>query len=321
MSWFRKKTSESVLIESSEERKVEEIHDKTVEKSLHFGVLHIEEKIEQLMQEEVEVSKYMDDISHTYSQIGSINAMITDINENFKEFNSYAYQIHEIIERSDSVIQKTETNVLDLNGNIHNTNEQLDTITQVFSRLEKDFDNISKMSNGITGIASQTNLLALNASIEAARAGEAGRGFAVVAEQIRELSTSTKKLVDGIDSSIHALFESINDVNAEIQASKNSSFTNLEKVNDLQNNIRQVNDCTEEVKNFSNQIIAGIDKTSARINGAAEGVDSISDVVDSFGHKIENLDAKISKKSSIICSVIDFLQQMENMLAEMVNKK
>jgi methyl-accepting chemotaxis protein len=72
------------------------------------------------------------------------------------------------------------------------------------------------------------------------------------------------------------------------------------------------------VKDFSKQIVDGIDETSARMNGAAEGMGSVSDVVVSFGEKIDNLNVKMSKKSSIICSVIDFLQQMENMLAELV---
>ena len=72
------------------------------------------------------------------------------------------------------------------------------SMEKVFTALENNFDHIREMSNGITGIANRTNLLALNASIEAARAGEAGRGFSVVADQIRELSSSTKKLVDEI---------------------------------------------------------------------------------------------------------------------------
>ncbi len=316
MSWFKRNKTDERMTEGG--AAAVETADKTVEKSLQFGVLHIEEKIEQLMQEEVEVSKYMDDISGTFSQIGSINTMIADINEDFKDFNSYANQIHEIIQRSDAVIEQTETNVEELTENIHSTNEQMDSINLVFKRLEKDFENIQNMSNGITGIASQTNLLALNASIEAARAGDAGRGFAVVAEQIRELSSSTKQLVDGINGSIQALFVSINDVNEELSASQTASLTNLEKAGAVQNNIKQVSDCTGEVKNFSNYIIEGIDKTSSRINGAAKGVGSISDVVDSFGEKLEILDAKISKKSSIVCSVIDFLQQMENMLAKLV---
>lgn len=292
--------------------------DKTMEKSIQFGVRHIEEKIELLMQEEVEVSNYLDDVAQTYSQITNISEMTTNINDDFKNFSSYANQINAVIDSSDAMIKQTETNVTQLAENILHTNEQLDTIANVFQQLEKDFANIKNMSNGINGIAMQSNLLAFNASIEAERAGEAGRAFAVVAQQMRVLSTSTKELVDGIDDSVKALFKSIKDVNVEIQASKSTSVTNLQKVNAVKNNIEQVNECTDEVKNFSKQIIKGIDATSERINGAAEGFGAISQVVDSFGEKIENLNVKMSKKSSIICSVIDFLQQMENMLTELV---
>jgi len=319
LSWFKKNITDKSLIDDSKEDMIRYIKtDKTMEKSIQFGVLHIEEKIEQLMVEEVEVSKYMEDITNTYSQIANINVMITNVNSDFKNFNSYANHINEIIDHSDVVIAETETNVGALSDNIQGTNKQLDSIVQVFQHLENDFSNIKNMSNGITGIASRTNLLSLNASIEAARAGEAGRGFSVVAEQIRELSASTKKLVNGIDESIQALLESINNVKDEIQISISTSSANLQKVNDVENNIKQVNECTEEVKNFSKQIIEGIDATSSKINGAAEGVDSISEVVDSFGKKIDNLNVKMSKKSSIICSIIDFLQQIENMLVELV---
>ncbi len=292
--------------------------DKTMEKSIQFGVKHIEEKIELLMQEEVEVSNYMDDVAHTYSQITNISEMTTNINDDFKNFSSYANQINDVIDSSDVVISQTEINVTELADNILYTNQQLDTIAEVFQQLERDFSNIKNMSNGINGIAMQSNLLAFNASIEAERAGEAGRAFAVVAQQMRILSTSTKEMVDGIDDSVKALFKSIKDVNSEIQASKSTSVTNLQKVNDVKKNIEQVNECTDEVKNFSKQIIKDIDTTSDRINGAAEGFGAISAVVDSFGEKIENLNEKMSKKSSIICSVIDFLQQMENMLIELV---
>ncbi len=295
--------------------------DKQLEKSLQFGVLHIEEKIEQLMQEEAEVTKYMEDITDTYEQIASINEKINEINDDFKKFGSYANEINEIIDRSNGVIESTTQNANGLTDNIRGTNQQLEAIAEVFQRLEHDFFNIQNLSNSITGIASQTNLLALNASIEAARAGEAGKGFAVIAEQIRLLSKSTKDLVDGIDDSIYTLFQGISDVHNEIEASKASSLSNLKKVDEVRENITQVSACTEEIKNFSRQIITDIDATSIRMNGAAQGTGAISDVVDSFGVKIENLNVKMSRKSRIICSVIDFLQQMENMLADMVKDK
>ncbi|MDF2512554.1 MAG: chemotaxis protein, partial [Herbinix sp.] len=323
MGWFSKRKKEAfaleeVLITDQEVAATELTPDKSMEKSLQFGVLHIEDKIEQLMEEEVEVSNYLDDIKNTYSQIANINEMILSINNDFKNFNSHANHINEIINHSDTVIDQTTKNVEAMAEDIQNTNVQLDSVVKVFHNLERDFANIQELSHGITGIASKTNLLALNASIEAAHAGDAGKGFLVIASQIRELANSTKKLVDGIEESTDALLVSINDVNKEIQASIVTSSENLQKVNDVQNNIKQVNNCTEEVKDFSKQIIQGIDRTSSRINDTAQGMGSVSEVVDSFGEKIDNLNAKINKKSRIICSVIDFLQQMENMLAELI---
>ncbi|WKY46512.1 methyl-accepting chemotaxis protein [Eubacteriaceae bacterium ES3] len=284
--------------------------------SLQFGVQHIEEKIDQLMQEEIEVSDYLEDVADTYSQISNIGDMTGKINDDFKNFGSYANQINEIIDHSMEVIDHTESNVDELAENIHTTNDQLDNITNVFNRLEADFSNIRNLSNGINSIAMQSKLLAFNASIESERAGSAGMAFAVVAEEMGRLSKSTKDLVEGIDDNLMAMLKSIEDVKKEIINSKSISRASLKKVEDVKQNTSEVEGCTADIKNFSHQIIDGIESTSNRINGAAEGFGAISQVVDSFGEKIDTLNIKMSKKSSIICSVIDFLQQMENMLDE-----
>jgi methyl-accepting chemotaxis protein len=315
---FKKNKKENLVTPKEAEVSVPIKVDYTMEKSLQFGVLHIEEKIEQLMEEDLEASKYMDEVKHTYTQITRINEMIININDDFKNFNSYANQINEIVSQSDRVIDETKSNVSVMADTIETTNQQLASIVKVFQLLERDFEHIKNMSAGIIGIAAKTNMLALNASIEAARAGEAGKGFSVIAEQVRELSQSTKGLVDGIDGSIQALLESINNVKVEIQASILTSSENFQNVAKVQDNIQQVSECTENVKNFSIQIIDGIETTSTRMNGAAKGIGSISDVVNDFGDKIDNLNETMSKKSSILCGVVNFLQQMENMLKEVV---
>lgn len=62
------------------------------------------------------------------------------------------------------------------------------TASEVFSTLQEEIVEISKVTEQLTQIASNTTMLALNASIEAARAGQSGAGFAVVASKVQELA-------------------------------------------------------------------------------------------------------------------------------------
>lgn len=326
MKLFQKKAADraELLLQTETAAAKESIstgEDFDYNKYINYGVLHIERKIEEFMKEEVEVSRNLGYINSSFTEFEGINHTIAKVNEDFEEFGRYAGQISEIMERSDKAVEEAENKMNTLAGQIEGTCGKLNSITDTFLMLKKDFDRIKEMSKSITGIANSTNLLALNASIEAARAGEAGKGFSVVADRIRELSASTAGLVKGIDESVNSLYLSIEALSHEIEESKSSIQDNLQYAENVKKDFKQVTECTDEVKSFSKQIITGVETTSRDINGTAKGVHSIVNLISSFGDKLGELNVKMSKKSIIICEIIDFLQQLENMLKESLNKK
>lgn len=154
----------------------------------------------------------------------------------------------------------TEANELTANDATHitqavtNISEECERIRQslgVFS----DFIEAYNISNqDIVAIAGQTNLLSLNASIEAARVGDAGRGFAVVASEIRNLSDSTKELIEGNKDKA---FETVPKINVSIEEIK-SLLVHIDAMNDRINNIaattQEISAQSEDIQNLSDLI-------------------------------------------------------------------
>ena len=287
---------------------------------LDYGVSHIHKKLEQFMDEEVEVSQHFTEVkqglSDTYAEINHINGVINHFGSSFFEFAEYANRISEIMNRSDSTLKDADEKMYMLTKQIEAMSGKLDGVTGAFEILYNDFSAIMNMSEGISQIANNTNLLALNASIEAARVGESGKGFAVVADQIRMLSSSTKELVSGIDHSIRTLYNSIDLMKKEIAESKDSIGENLKCASFTKQSFTQVLVSTNEVKDVSQEIIEAISKNKANIDHAVVGMNQIAQVVTSFTDKFNLLNTKMSNKSILLSEIEAFLQQLDNIIKE-----
>ena len=288
--------------------------------SLKEGVQFLVKRVNQYMSQEVDLSSSMDAIENctetTREYLDRNNKLLEVISQNYQEFNGFATQIDDVMDESDQKIEESDKSMELLTTQIEKSKEQLLNMITTFGQFENDFTNITNLTADITGISSRTNLLALNASIEAARAGEAGRGFAVVADQIRELSASTASLVSGIEESIMQLKESLQSLQGEIGRTSDMMNSNIAYAGELKESMGEVRDCSGQVRTVGTNIVGAIQKTSAQIDDAVNGMNSIEDAVNGIDAQVNGLNRKSSEKNTALCEISDVLRQINTMLQE-----
>ncbi|MGZ5052971.1 MAG: methyl-accepting chemotaxis protein [Methylobacter sp.] len=146
-----------------------------------------------------------------------------------ESITALAERFDALSKRLDAAVQTSQATVggEDDNGGIvellHDSQKELGSITEALGaslqekiRLLQAIEDLSgfteqlgKMAQEVSNIASQTNLLALNAAVQAARAGDAGRGFSVVADEVRKLSRSSGEVGTKITETVQAVNEAI----------------------------------------------------------------------------------------------------------------
>ncbi len=212
------------------------------------------------------------------SQVDQIDKSSRIIEEIMQSSSDMERQVQNI---NDAAKSSTEKSRQGLNL-VNNVNESMGDISDFSTKTNDSFrvfadrsNEISRVLDVITDIASQTNLLALNAAIEAAQAGDAGRGFAVVAEEIRKLAEDSRQSVKSIASLVEA-----------VQADSKEATQVLKKMNErIQAGAKASQAASEAFKGIAQatestlELTEGINITNASQKEAIKSVVNITESV------------------------------------------
>src|SRR5476649_167558 len=114
MKWFKSKKNKDINLNEAINLKIEGNEKLNLEKNfnydkyINYGVLHIEKKLGEFMDEEVKVTQSIDDIDNTYSQISNIQDMINSLDSNFNDFSQYANKINGVMNRSEVAVKQAD---------------------------------------------------------------------------------------------------------------------------------------------------------------------------------------------------------------------
>lgn len=182
-----------------------------ISSAVQEGVLHTNERIENLKNDSSLVHASIEDISErtqqTVESVQEQSEMTQQINHDIGDTAENARVIAEAATESSKLLDENMTVIASIRKDAETINQTNAHVAESMEDLQKKAKEVQQITEVIFTISSQTNLLALNASIESARAGEAGKGFAVVADQIRNLAEETRQSTEQIANIVEELNE------------------------------------------------------------------------------------------------------------------
>lgn len=201
----------------------------------------------------------------TEKQMGSLNVEVKEVEDSLKN-NKKNMQ---------KMTQKMQ--ILDTTVNV---------AREVFGTLQNEINEITQVTEQLTGIASQTNMLALNASIEAARAGQAGAGFAVVASKVQDLAVDSNNCSTQVADVVSAMQKRIDETTVQLKGSTEA-----------------IKDSIESLQGFSEsfeQLTVHFDSLYQDIEEQTASVQQMEEIFDTLKTKIaEMADSSEANKNSV----------------------
>ena len=209
-----------------------------------------------------------------------------------------AKQTKENINSTGQTLKDVNEQIVNLANEIEERSHDELELSQKLVDLSSETSAVKTVLEVIADIADQTNLLALNAAIEAARAGEHGRGFAVVADEVRKLAERTQKSLSEINTTISVITQSVNDASEHMSTnakaievlSQNANAVEQDinsSVHAIEDSIVQVDETVTGYINNSKTIATMITKVSDIEKISQENQSTVEEISDASSNLMQ----------------------------------
>ena len=219
-------------------KEVQQQAEQIMEKPNYYPIRYVTRSLKnyqkQLLTKEVDSLEELQQVAISFDEVLAVNTASKDKLENFRDrfvqVGEISEQFAEVKKNIDASVEQAQKQVGGLKDSSGEVQEHFTEMQGTFTDFQNSVQDIKECMGKIITIANQTNMLALNASIEAARAGEQGKGFAVVAEEVKNLASEIKELINVVSLSINSVEEGTEKLNSSIEISRDALSKSLEDV-------------------------------------------------------------------------------------------